>query len=118
MTQDWRDALRGLMPDTPSGQPDTPDEPAADTPVAGTLRLDAPLKVSVERKGRAGKTATIIYGFPATWPDEAIDRLASDLRRRLGTGGSARGGEILLQGDRGKATVEALAALGHKARLC
>lgn len=118
MAQDWRDALRDLIPGTPPAESEVtaPADNGADT--YATLRLTAPLKVSVERKGRAGKTATIVYGFPETWPDSAIDALASDLRRRLGTGGSARGGEILLQGDRGKATVEALVALGHKARLC
>lgn len=116
MAQDWRDTLRDLIPGTAPAEPETTEPSAAD--ISGHLRLTAPLKVSVERKGRAGKTATIVYGFPDTWPHSAIDTIAGDLRRRLGTGGSARGGEILLQGDRGKATVETLADLGYKARLC
>lgn len=95
MAEDWRDALRGLMPDAP--RPEA-DEPSADTAPA---RKEKPkLHVALERKGRAGKTATIIYGFPESWSDEEIAGIASALKRCLGTGGSARGGEILIQGDR------------------
>ncbi len=112
MSDDWRDALRGLIPaDTPMEEPDP-------VPAQDSLPRCPQLRVSVERKGRAGKTATIIYGFPDDFPEEEISALASRLRHRLGTGGSARGGEILLQGDRGAATVEALLSFGYRSRLC
>ena len=68
----------------------------------------------VERKGRGGKTATIVAGF--TVSDEAVAEIANQLKRRLGTGGSARGGEILIQGDRADAVVKALTDMGMKAR--
>lgn len=105
---DWKDALAGLMPDDYK-----PEEPEVEETSAAE-RQDGCLKVIVERKGRGGKVATIITGF--TVSDEAVADIASKLKQKLGTGGSARGGEILIQGDRAEAVVKALEALGCKAR--
>lgn len=104
---DWKDTLAGLLPDdyTPQDEPEQADKPA-------TIPRNDRLHVSVERKGRNGKTATIISGF--TISDDAIEDVASRLKRQLGTGGSARGGEILVQGDRAEAVITALKALGYK----
>ena len=89
------------------------DVPDCDAPTEErqTGRLD----IVLERKGRAGKTATIITGF--TVSDDAVADIASQLKRSLGTGGSARGGEILIQGDRRKEVLARLTALGLKARI-
>lgn len=113
MSDDWRDALRNLMPSgaEPEAAPCEAADPAP-APKCGQLR------VSVERKGRGGKVATIVYGFPDDYPHTLIDELAGSLRRSLGTGGSARGGEILLQGDRADDILSALKKLGYKARKC
>lgn len=116
MATDWRDSLRSLMTDAPGN--DTVSEPEATGADAAALPPCPPLCVSMERKGRGGKTATIIYGFPDGYPDEEIARVASELRRRLGTGGSARGGEILLQGDRRADVADALAKMNYKCRKC
>ena len=48
--------------------------------------------------------------------DDDVDALAGTLRRRLGVGGSARGGEILLQGDRRDALRTMLPSLGFKTK--
>lgn len=93
MPQDWKDILSGLKTDT-----ETTPEPAeshAETPEK-PLPSDK-LHILIEKKGRKGKTATIIEGF--TCNDTELETIASDLKRSIGTGGSARGGEILLQGD-------------------
>lgn len=79
--------------------------------VKETARLD----IILERKGRAGKTATIITGF--TLPADAVVALSSELKHSLGTGGSARGGEILIQGDRRKDVLRFLVDKGYKARI-
>lgn len=112
MTGDWRDALGSLLPDLPEGSENSEHSEDSEHSERQTLR------VSVERKGRGGKVATIVYGFSEDFPQADIDELGSALRRRLGTGGSARGGEILIQGDRGRAVVDALKPLGHTAKLC
>ena len=109
MQQDWREALGALLPDTPAA-----DVPQDAEPAPGQETETARLDVVVERKGRGGKTATIVAGF--TVSDEAVAEIASQLKRRLGTGGPARGGEILIQGDRADAVVKALTDMGMKAR--
>lgn len=53
--------------------------------------------VIIERKGRAGKVATLVVDLMCD--DDALKALARDLKQQLGVGGSARGGEILIQGD-------------------
>lgn len=93
-----------------AANPDLPEgtaAPAAEEPARTRTRLN----VNMERKGRGGKTATIIAGFA----DEAeAAEAASALKKRLATGGSARGCEVLLQGDRREQVREALKALGYK----
>lgn len=90
-----------------------PDLPAgADLPEAGPARLPA-LTISMERKGRGGKTATIIAGFDS---DTQARDAASALKKRLATGGSARGCEVLVQGDRRADAARALQAMGYKCR--
>lgn len=93
----WQDrlaALRGsLGPD--DEHTEEISDPAPET--SSDVQTQA-VNIVYERKGRGGKQATIIEGF--TIPDNALQDLASELKRTLGTGGSARGGEILIQGDR------------------
>lgn len=55
------------------------------------------LHVIIEKKGRHGKTATIIEGFKCD--NSRLQEIARKLKQSIGTGGSARGGEILLQGE-------------------
>ena len=90
-----------------------PDLPEGDTAPAAT-EPSAPLPVltiSMERKGRGGKTATIIAGFASE-----AQASASALKKRLATGGSARACEVLLQGDRRDAVRSALQAMGFKTK--
>ncbi len=70
------------------------------------------LHIFIERKGRKGKTATIIAGFTAD--DEELQELAKKLKQRLGVGGSCGGGEILIQGDCRRKAAEYLKELGFK----
>lgn len=73
------------------------------------------LDISIERKGRGGKTATLVTGW--TLPDSQLAIIASRLKQKLGTGGSSRGGDILIQGDRRQAVLDFLAQMGFKARV-
>lgn len=70
------------------------------------------IEVCIDRKGRNGKTATIACGF--TCDDDELKNIASKLKTRLSTGGSARGGEILIQGERLDETKKILSELGFK----
>lgn len=113
---DWRDRLAALAAQMPVEQPDSRPEAEPAQAAAGALwsAQKERLLVTLSRKGRAGKTATIISGF--TIPDDAVEALAAHLKRTLGTGGSARGGEILIQGDRRTDLLRLLATLHLPAR--
>ena len=58
---------------------------------------DGVIRVWREVKGRGGKTVTTISGFPMN--DNDLRELAGELKRRCGTGGSAKDGIIVIQGD-------------------
>ena len=108
MSDNRLDALAAFLaanPDLPEGTEDTPEPPAGSTP-------RPILTMSMERKGRGGKTATIIAGFAT--PQQAAET-ASDLKKRLATGGSARDCEVLIQGDRRAELRKILPALGFPA---
>jgi translation initiation factor 1 len=55
------------------------------------------LRVRLETKHRAGKTVTLVEGFAGTQADREM--LNKQLKNFCGTGGSAKDGEILVQGD-------------------
>lgn len=69
------------------------------------------LHVQMERKGHGGKTATMVLGFVGS--DDDLQSLAKTLKIRCGVGGSARGGEILIQGDKVQKVKEILTSLGY-----
>lgn len=104
---DWKDALGDLLA-SGSVPVATDPWPAYDTAGAGTALTKTTLRVAYERKGRGGKAATIIYGFDGREEPARIEALASSLKRALGIGGSARGSEILLQGDQRTPKLKAL----------
>jgi len=108
MSNDWQNALQSLLDggSLPEGDDTAPHEEQAEPRQTGKL------SINMEKKGRAGKTATIVSGF--TLPDEAVCEIAATLKSRLGTGGSARGGEILIQGDRRDDVKSLLQQMGYK----
>ena len=95
---DWRDTLGALLQNAPEATVVEHKE-TADSQLTKTAPLQK-LRIDIERKGRGGKTATIISGFSLS--DDEVSEIAAELKKKLGTGGSARGGEILIQGDRRK----------------
>ncbi len=54
-------------------------------------------KLRLRLEKRNGKPTTVIAGF--TGPDSALEALAKHLKTKAGTGGSAKEGLILIQGD-------------------
>lgn len=109
---DWQSGLQAFLdsnPDIPEGE-DAVEVQSEEKP-GQKSRLD----IILERKGRAGKSATIVSGFTVT--DDEVAAIASRMKSRLGTGGSARGGEILIQGDRRKDVLDFLTSSGYKARI-
>ena len=114
MQDNWLDKLSALKQSMPQ-EPDTQEQESTTEDIAEAPAQSGRLDIVYERKGRAGKCATSITGF--TLSDSEVEKLASELKRRLGTGGSARGGEILVQGDRRRDVLEFLVSKGYKARI-
>lgn len=108
---DWLSALQQFKDDNPD-LPEGTEHLEADTKPSPSKKEK--LNIVYERKGRAGKSVTIICGFADTTPDTEIELLAKELKQRLGTGGSARGGEILIQGDRRSDIATILRAKGYR----
>ena len=114
---DWKDALGQAFNITSPDENDTQEQVSETVDKGDALQQQgkARLDVVLERKGRGGKQATIVTGFVCD--DEALKQVASRLKRTLGVGGSARGGEILIQGDFRQRVVDQLLSMGFKARI-
>ena len=54
-------------------------------------------KLRMEKKGRGGKTVTVVDGLPRN--DAFLKELCQELKRACGTGGAVLEGAIELQGD-------------------
>ena len=94
---DWKEKLASIsgLPEPPESDTDSSNE--GDQAESKELTQKEPLMIITDKKGRKGKTATIIEGFRIS--QEEVEKIAKELKNQLGVGGSTREGEILLQGD-------------------
>lgn len=106
-SNDWKDRLHVVY----STNPDYAYETDSETPVE-TLSPDRQrLRVQLDRKNRGGKTVTLVTGF--TGSDDDLKELCRLLKNKCGVGGSAKDGEILIQGDFKARVIELLLAAGY-----
>lgn len=80
------------------------------TPAPGKQRL----VVGIDRRSRAGKQVTLIKGFVGTGDDLAA--LGKILKVKCGVGGTAKDGEITLQGDLRDKAINLLQSMGYNAK--
>ena len=104
---DWKDRLNIVYSTNPDFAYQTEEAQEEET-------LDKEkqnLRVSIEKKSRGGKTATVVKGFIGS--ETALKDLAKLLKTRCGVGGAAKDGEIIIQGDLREKVVELLKKEGY-----
>jgi len=72
------------------------------------------LKVWLDRKQRKGKVVTLIEGFIGN--DDDLKGLAKTLKTKCGVGGTAKNGEIIIQGEHRDKVMDILAKEGYRAK--
>lgn len=110
MSNDWKARLGMVYSTNPDFQYTTDDEPEVET--LAPEKQD--LRVWLDRKHRAGKVATIVRGFVGSADD--LSDLARMLKSKCGVGGSAKDGEIIIQGDHRDRIVDILTKSGYRTK--
>jgi translation initiation factor 1 len=82
-------------------------------------KIDLPARQQVayvkrDRKGRAGKTVTVVYGLQHT--PSKLKELLTALKESCGAGGTLKDEELEIQGDQREKVAEKLTALGYKVK--
>lgn len=98
-----------LLGGNASPAPPPPPADAAVRPATATT-----VKVGRETKGRKGKGVTVVSDLPLD--DRALQELATLLKTRCGTGGTAKEGRIEIQGDQRDRIAAELERLGYRVK--
>ena len=107
---DWKERLGMVYSTNPDFEYTT-----TETEEVATLAPDKQdLRVWLDRKHRGGKTVTLVKGFVGS--DDDLQELGRMLKSRCGVGGSAKDGEIIIQGDHRDRVVELLTKAGYKCK--
>ena len=104
---DWKSRLGRVYSTNPDFKYTTDEEPETELLPPAQQQL----RVWLDRKQRAGKVVTLIKGFVG--PDADLQALARLLKNKCGVGGSAKEGEIIIQGDHRDRIVNILTQAGY-----
>ncbi len=73
------------------------------------------LRIQASRKGRKGKTVTVISGFQSS--TETLTKLLKQLKAQCGSGGTLKGNTLEIQGSHTEKLLQVLTQLGYKAKI-
>ncbi len=107
---DWKSRLNVVYSTDPNFRYEEHSEPQVDTLAPARQNL----RVWIDRKHRGGKTVTLVTGFVGI--EEDLKELGRRLKIACGSGGSAGGGEIVVQGDFRDRVFDLLIREGYKAK--
>jgi translation initiation factor 1 len=93
MAKDWKDRLGVVYSTNSDFNFNSNQESEPNTVLPGKQNL----RVIIDRKHRKGKAVTIVQGFVGKEDD--LKELAKLLKTKCGAGGSAKDGEIIIQGE-------------------
>lgn len=110
MANDWKERLGTVYSTNPDFQYETESDGVAETLPPNKQDL----RVQLDSKQRNGKKATLITGFVGK--DDDLKTLAKILKTKCGVGGSAKEGEILIQGDFCVKVIDILKAENYKVK--
>ena len=107
---DWKKRLGVVYSTNPDFQYSTEESSEPETLEPSKQRLI----VRLDRSGRAGKQVTLVTGFIGTQEDLAD--LGRKLKVKCGVGGTAKDGEITIQGDLRDKVTRLLLDMGYNAK--
>lgn len=110
MPNDWKERLGMVYSTNPDFQYEYDKEEESKTLPPQHQNL----KVWLDRKQRKGKSVTLITGFTGT--DDDLKLLGKLLKTKCGVGGTAKDGEIMIQGDFCNKVLDILKNEGYKAK--
>ncbi len=106
MANDWKERLGVVFSTDPDYRYDTAQEQRQETLPPSQQNLRVWLK--------GGRTATVVRGFVGS--QQALAELGKELKTRCGVGGTAKDGEIIVQGDHRDRIVELLTRAGYRCK--
>jgi translation initiation factor 1 len=109
MASDWKDRLGVVFSTNPNFEYDTNGNDEIDTLEPGKQNL----KIWLDRL-KGGRVATVVRGFVGSADDLA--ELGKELKKSCGVGGTAKDGEIIIQGDHRDRVLDLLTKAGYKCK--
>ncbi len=110
-SENWKKRIGIVYSTNPEAQYDYDDEPEQ-----VTLPPDKQnLRISLDKKQRAGKKVTLVTGFVGTEAD--LKDLCKMLKQACGVGGAVKDGELVIQGDLRDKVAQILSAKAYRVKL-
>ncbi|MFT3994095.1 MAG: translation initiation factor [Dysgonomonas sp.] len=109
---DWKDRLNVVYSTNPDFKYESEEESELET----IDKAKQQLRISLDKRNRKGKAVTLVTGFIGTSDD--LETLGKLLKTKCGVGGSAKDGEIIVQGDHRNKVLEILQKEGYAKARC